>query len=331
MTEQEGAVTGPATALPYGVEHLMSKVIPSDQIRYPPDVAKDDLRWGFRLNRPDFISSHGYRWPFPGNWAVASGPILDHDGDCCRKGGDGICAAHTLAGASFTGACVGTTVGLLVAWTDADVLGCSADKVRLRRAWVAAVFDPATSLQGANLQGAHLQRSNLRDAHLRGAYLQGANLRGANLQDAHLQDAHLQDANLRGANLQGANLQDAHLRGANLQDAHLQDAHLQRSNLQRSDLRGADLQDADLQDAYLQRSDLQDADLQDADLQDANLQDADLQSADLQGANLRGANLRGADLRGANLQRSDLQDAPYSSLTAWPAGFDPAAAGAVKL
>jgi len=53
MTEQEGAVTGPATALPYGVEHLMSKVIPSDQIRYPPKIAKSKLRWGFRLTRID--------------------------------------------------------------------------------------------------------------------------------------------------------------------------------------------------------------------------------------------------------------------------------------
>jgi len=30
MTEQEGAVTGPATSLPYGVEHLVSKVIPAE-------------------------------------------------------------------------------------------------------------------------------------------------------------------------------------------------------------------------------------------------------------------------------------------------------------
>jgi len=277
--------------LPYGVEHLMSKVIPADQILYPPDVAKDDLRWGFRLNRPDFTSSHDYRWPFPGNWAVAPGPILDHDDECCRKVGDGICAAHTLGGASSNGARVGTTVGLLVAWTEPDVLGCSEDKVRLRRAWVAAVFDPATSLRGADL---------------RDAYLQDADLRGADLRGADLRDAHLQGADLRGAELRGADLRDADLR-----DAHLRDAHLR---------------DADLRDAYLQDADLRGADLQGADLRDAHLQGADLRDADLQGADLRGAELRGADLEGAYPQ-----GAYYSSSTVWPAGLDPAAAGGVEL
>jgi len=196
--------------LPYGVEHLMSKVIPADQILYPPDVAKDDLRWGFRLNRPDFTSGHDYRWPFPGNWAVAPGPILDHDDECCRKVGDGICAAHTLGGASSNGARVGTTVGLLVAWTEPDVLGCSEDKVRLRRAWVAAVFDPATSLRGADL----------RDAYLQDADLRGADLRGADLRDAHLQGADLRGAELRGADLRDADLRDAHLEGAYPQGAY---------------------------------------------------------------------------------------------------------------
>ncbi|MHB1473053.1 MAG: pentapeptide repeat-containing protein [Dermatophilaceae bacterium] len=226
-------------ALPYGVEHLMSKVIPADQIRYPPKIAKSKLRWGFRLNRPDFISSHDYRWPFPGNWAEAPGPIIDHDGDCCRKVGDGICAAHTLQGASSAGARVGTTVGLLVAWTDADVLGCSAHKVRLRRAWVAAVFDPASSLRGADLRDA-----DLRDADLRGADLQRANLGGAILRGADLRDAILRGADLRGADLQRANLQRANLRGANLGGADLGDAYLQDAYLRDADLRDAYLRDA---------------------------------------------------------------------------------------
>jgi len=102
------------------------------------------------------------------------------------------------------------------------------------------------------------------------------------------------DANLRGANLWGADLRDADLRGA--------------------DLRGADLSGANLRGA----------DLSGADLSGANLRGANLRGADLQGADLRDADLRGADLSGANLR-----GATASRYTAWPDGFDHAAAGVV--
>ena len=58
---------------------------------------------------------------------------------------------------------------------------------------------------------------------------------------------------------------------------------------------------------------------------------ADLRDAYLRGADLRGAYLRGADLRDADLGGASLRDAVHSQLTLWPAGFDPVAAGAVKL
>jgi uncharacterized protein YjbI with pentapeptide repeats len=41
-----------------------------------------------------------------------------------------------------------------------------------------------------------------------------------------------------------------------------------------------------------------------------------------------GEDLDAADLRGANLDGADLQGATFSPETAWPAGFDPMAAGA---
>jgi hypothetical protein len=62
-------------------------------------------------------------------------------------------------------------------------------------------------------------------------------------------------------------------------------------------------------------------DLRGAMLSEANLRGADLSEADLCGADLQGADLTGADLTGAR----------YDSLTLWPEGLDPAAAGAVRV
>jgi uncharacterized protein YjbI with pentapeptide repeats len=59
------------------------------------------------------------------------------------------------------------------------------------------------------------------------------------------------------------------------------------------------------------------------------LRRADLYGADLGGANLYGADLRGADLYGADLRGADLRGARASTYTAWPTGFDHAAAGVV--
>ena len=55
---------------------------------------------------------------------------------------------------------------------------------------------------------------------------------------------------------------------------------------------------------------------------------ADLREADLRGAHLEGADLDAADLRGADLDGADLRGSTFSRVTAWPAGFDPVAAGA---
>ena len=58
---------------------------------------------------------------------------------------------------------------------------------------------------------------------------------------------------------------------------------------------------------------------------------ADLSGANLVGADLSETNLCGADLRDANLIRVDLTGARYDSRTVWPEGFDPRAAGAIKV
>jgi hypothetical protein len=173
-------------------------------------VLPDGLdRWGFRSCRPDLGSRNEFRWPWPGGWAVAPGPLVVESQDPCpAKVGDGVCVAFTAAGAAsgcrpFTGPC------LLVAFASADVLGEDADKARVRRALVVDVVDFCRQ----DLRRADLQRADLRGADLQDAFLRGADLRGADLQDAVLWGADLQRADLRDANLQRADLQRADLQG----------------------------------------------------------------------------------------------------------------------
>ena len=85
---------------------------------------------------------------------------------------------------------------------------------------------------------------------------------------------------------------------------------------------------ADLHLAGLSLTPLPGADFRRANLHEAWLRDACLHAADLRDADLEGADLDAADLRGANLDGADLQGATFSPETAWPAGFDPVAAGA---
>jgi uncharacterized protein YjbI with pentapeptide repeats len=57
----------------------------------------------------------------------------------------------------------------------------------------------------------------------------------------------------------------------------------------------------------------------------------DLSNANLIGANLQGAKLLLANLSGANLMGAHLGGATYTDATIWPTGFDPMAAGAIKV
>ena len=97
------------------------------------------------------------------------------------------------------------------------------------------------------------------------------------------------------------------------------------------DLTSANLPDANLYLANLTNANIPDANLTNANLYLANLTNANLTRADLYLANLTNANLTRADLTGANLTRADLTGAKYSEDTVWPDGFDPDAAGCVKV
>jgi uncharacterized protein YjbI with pentapeptide repeats len=263
-------------------------------MEFPADVDE----YGLRVVNPDFTSSRGFRWPFPGSWAEASGPFLDHRGPCPRAEGDGICVARSWRGMASAG--IPAITVLLVGWRDADRLGEGADKVRARRVFVVDVTTVGAMLKVREVgEGADLHGSNLG----------GVNLRGADPGSANLSYADLHDANLRGANLGSANLYGANLSSADLRYADLRYADLRYSDLRCADLSGADLRDANLRGANLGDANMNGANLYGANLSSADLRYADLRYADLRCADLSGASLRGVYLRDADLSGADLRDA----------------------
>ena len=161
------------------------------------EAAGYNLRLGWRAVHPDFRSRDGYRYPFPGQWADAGGPILNHTDACPRAAGDGLCVAKTWRGAASGGIPAATV--LLVGYDQADVYGEDDSKVRVGAMLVLDVIDVAAMARRGNLWGANLGGANLWGANLRGANLGGANLGGANLWGANLWGANLWGANLGGA------------------------------------------------------------------------------------------------------------------------------------
>jgi len=217
-----------------GSVNLLTDVITKDRV-----LPAGYDGWAIRTVRPDFRSSRGYRYPYPGEVARAAGPFNANGNECPNHEGDGICAAGTWAGMASGG--VPANVLLLVAYKDKDVLGGSIrEKLRLRKFLVVDVIDGCRLLIES---GAY---ANLRYADLRYADLRYANLRYADLRYANLASANLRYANLRYADLRSANLASANLRSANLRYADLASANLRYANLRYADLRYADLRYADL-------------------------------------------------------------------------------------
>jgi hypothetical protein len=116
--------------------------------------------WGMRTVWPDFTSSNGYRWPFPGGVATAPGPILDHRGSCPRAVGDGLCVATTARG--MASGRIPANAVLITAHRSADVVGNS-DPGKLRLSQVLVV--DLVWLTRADLAGANLTRANLTRAY----------------------------------------------------------------------------------------------------------------------------------------------------------------------
>ena len=206
--------------------------------------------WGMRSVRPDFRSSRGFRWPWPGQVAHAPGPIkAENTGPCPDSEGDGVCTALDAGGMASGG--IPAIAVLLTAHRAEDVLGRDGHKLRLRAAFVVDVIDLPGIARDGHLTGADLTRADLSGANLYGANLYGADLYGADLSRANLYRAYLSRADLTNANLTGANLT-----GANLYRAYLSRADLTGANLTGANLTGANLTGADLTGANLSRADL---------------------------------------------------------------------------
>ena len=156
------------------------------------DIDVSQLLWAWRLVRPDFTSSHKFRWPFPGSWAEAPGPFVKHKEACPAQVGDGLCLAKNWHAAALGGIRAGTI--LFCAYLPGDVLGEDDEKLRVRRAYVGCVLDAEQLLRSGLFRGADLRGAHLGGADLGGAYLGGADLGGAYLGRAYLGGADLTEA-----------------------------------------------------------------------------------------------------------------------------------------
>ena len=142
-------------------------------------------RTAWRACHPDLRSSHGYRWPWPGNEATAplpDGAEFTRGEPCPRFEGDGLCLAKTWRGAASGG--IPAITCLLVEFEQADVLCEDDDKIRVSRCRVVDVFDGPALIRGGWCLGADLRYADLRRADLRRADLGGADLGGADLRGA---------------------------------------------------------------------------------------------------------------------------------------------------
>ena len=146
---------------------------PLDVITEGRALPKGYDRWALKSTQPDLTTRYGYRWPFPGKIATASGPFSESTDSCPEWRGDGICVATTYAGMA-TGGYPAITL-LLVAFRTSDVLAERGGKVRVKRCKVVELLD------GAKIARADLAGADLRDANLRGADLSRADLRDADL------------------------------------------------------------------------------------------------------------------------------------------------------
>lgn len=168
----------------------------------------------------------------------------------------------------------------------------------------------------------NLENTHLGETDLSKAQLYEANLSRANLYQANLQEANLQDANLSKANLIDTDLQEANLRGANLKEALYNEKTKFPLNTQLPN---------DTMLKIAPESQLNNKDLSRLPLQGADLSHANLSSTNLSESNLSRANLSGANLSYANLNVTNLKDTKYNNKTKFPQGFEPEAAGMIKV
>ena len=137
----------------------------------------DCMETGFKFVGLDLCTHHPeagrYRYQLDA-WNEATGPILDHKGECPTAPGDGLCVALTVPAAQSGGRRLSNSVMLLVGYLPDDVVGTDGSKVRVRRLYVHPdPIDPVQlvlwAIAADDLGGADLGGADLRDANLRGA------------------------------------------------------------------------------------------------------------------------------------------------------------------
>jgi hypothetical protein len=205
-----------------------------------------------------------------------------------------------------------------------------------RRYTIAAYEDPETGAYSTN-SCTMLPLLNTDDqAHIDAALqaYKDAHAGAADAQD--FEGATLSDFDFRGRDLAGASFTGALLVNGTMARARLAGAKFFGTSFNNVDLSGANLRDADFAGAILTGVTLSGATLDGASLVAATLASADLRDLDFAGVVLVVTNLSGADLSGANLGAAilvsaDLSGARYDSHTIWPEGFDPVAAGAIRV
>jgi len=122
---------------------------------------------------------------------------------------------------------------------------------------------------------------------------------------------------------------DKDLNGLDMRNADLQGVSLAYRELRAADFSGSDLTKARFPGCDLRAANFAGARLIDTSFHASDLRGANLQQATLVRTDFHEARLEGADLR-ATLDRVDLR-ATYDGQTQWPQGFDPDAAGAVRI
>jgi uncharacterized protein YjbI with pentapeptide repeats len=217
---------------------------------------------------------------------------------------------------------------------------------------------PHRRMAGADLARANLSLVDFGGADLRRLSAPGARFASTWLEKADLREAHVDAANFAGATLEEANLRGIHATGARFTGAWMAGADLRKGTFEREETdvqsafsdpgaertRPEDAPQADeatpasFLRAQLRRARLDELTLNGVDFRSARMRQVELPGAKLAGANLTDANLTranlsGTDLRGAVLSRAivtgvDVNGACYDDTTRWPAGFDPARAGA---
>ena len=172
------------------------------------EVTLNGLKLAWKAVHPDLRSSHGYRWPWRGQWAWS---VTDQEysrgGTYPHFIGDGICLAKTWSGAASGR--IPAITGLICGYLPKDVLGENPDKLRVTSAFVFEVIDIPSYIRSGYLAGANMVAANLC-----GANLESANFRNTNLRYSNFKGANLEFANFIGANLQGSNFQNANIENA---------------------------------------------------------------------------------------------------------------------